>query len=89
MLCVVMAVLTKIDDLLDQECFVATTMRRMARGAIFLHGWVFPDPGAALVGMAFVAELVRVFSRDHFFGKRTMGVVAVRALDLALDDRMV
>lgn len=64
---VVMAVLAKMYHLFDQQRFMAAAVRGMADGAVLFYRWMLPDPGAAFVGMACVAQLVDAFRLDHVF----------------------
>lgn len=50
---------------------------------------MLPYIWAALFCMAFVTELVDVLCLDHAVAQRTMRVMAVRAFNLAFDDRVV
>lgn len=68
---------------------MTAAVRGMANGAILLHRRMLPDPGAALVGMTLVAELVVGFRIDHVLRERAMGIVAVGTVDLAFTDWMV
>ena len=88
-LMLVMAVLAEGRDPFHQQILMAAAVRGVADGAVFFHRRMFKEPGAALLGMALVAELVVVFRVDHVFRQGAMGVMAVGAHHLALDDGMM
>lgn len=84
-----MATLAEIGSFSGQEFGVVAAMDGMAGHAVLFHRRMFPHVGAALVGMAFEAELVYAVRLDHFGAKPAMRIMAIGAGDLALLDGMV
>jgi len=84
-----MTVLAEGRQLFIQEPAALGAMGIVAGEAVFNYGWMFPHKRAALVAMAFVAELVDALFLDHGLSHGAMGVVAGGALYLPLDDRMM
>ena len=85
----IMAILTKVDHLLNQQRLMPAAVRGMADKAILFHRRMLPDERSAFVGMTLVTELVVVFGIDHVGGKGAMGIVAIGTLDLPFDNGMV
>src|SRR6516165_9035735 len=64
-------------------------VRVMAGGAVLLDRRVVEHERSALVGVARVALIVDRRLLHHHRGERPVWVMAVAALDLSLDDRVV
>lgn len=89
MLRVVMAILAEVDNLLNHQIFVSAAVRRVADDAIFRDWRMFPYPRTTFFRMAFVAKEIDGIGLDHVFCLGAVGVVAIRALDFALNDGMM
>ncbi len=89
MLCCVVTVLAHIRCFFGQQAVVIGTVRVMACETVFLDGRVLPHEGSAFFGVAAGAEITYRFSGDHRLRKCTMRIMAIRARDLAFDDRVV
>jgi len=61
----------------------------MADGTVFLHRRMLPDPRAAFVSVAGVAELVGTLSGNHGFIRSTVGIVTIGTGHLTLNNWMV
>src|SRR6185295_10088916 len=85
----VVAVLAQVGRLLLQQPRVVRAVRVVADEAVLLDRRMAPDEGAALLGVAGGAELRDRLGVDHRLRQRAVRVVAVGAVQLALDDRMV
>ena len=64
-------------------------MGRVAVQAVLPDGGVFPQEGTPLFRMAGVAQVIDIACHDHFVPSGPMRVMAVRAGDLPLADRVV
>jgi len=60
----------------------------MAESAVFRDGLVVPDKGAALFRVALKTGVVDGIAGHQFGSGRSVRVMAVRAPDLAVEDRM-
>lgn len=82
----VVTALTNERNLLTQQFVVVAAVGRMAGHAVFLHRRMLVHVRAAFFGVAVVAELVDGVGLDHFGSEAAMGIMAIRAGDLALLD---
>ena len=64
-------------------------VRFMTNGAVLRHGRMLEGEGPFLLRMTLEAELRDALSPQHGPVLRSVLVMAIRALDLALEDRMV
>ena len=63
-------------------------VRLMAESTVFRDGLVVPDEGAALFSMALKTGVVDGIAGHQLGSGRSVRVMAVRAPDFALEDRM-
>jgi len=84
-----MALLTEGIGSFLQQVDMAAAMRGVTDGAVLLNRRMLPYPGAALISMAFVTELVGAFRIDHVLGQGAVRVMAVGTHNLAFDNRMM
>jgi hypothetical protein len=84
----IVAILTDYWDPVDKQALVTATVGSMTDQAIFFDWRVSPNKGAAFVGMAGIAKQIDCFRLDHPFRHGAMDVVAITALDFALQDGM-
>src|SRR3990172_4658858 len=73
----------------EQHVFVVAAVGGMAIRAALHHGRMLPQEGAALVRVALEAGIVERVGLEKLLGHRPVGVVAARAVHLALADRHV
>ena len=86
----VMTVLTESGNLFNQERGMPAAMGGMADGAVFLDWRMFINKWSSFFRMTLVAELVHILRLDH--AVRCLGamwIMAVSAIELAFDDRMM
>ena len=84
-----MTTLAKVGHLGDLELAVVRSMGFMAAVAVLAYRGVLPQVRTAFLGMARVALVVDRGLPQHLVGRRAVRVVAIRAGDLALADRMM
>ena len=84
-----MTILAEVGDFFGHQFAVAAAVWVMACSAIFLNRRMLPHVGAALISMAFVAELINIVFLDQAMGLGAMGVMAIGALYFAFIDGMV
>jgi len=85
----VMAVLADIGNFFGQQFGVSAAMGRMTDKAVLLNRRMLPDKGASFFRMTLVTQLIDGIFLDHVLGGGAMGIVAVSAHDLVLDDGMM
>ncbi len=85
----VMAVLAQVGHFLREQLVVLRAMHVVTGEAVALDRRGLVNPGAALVSMAAGAQRVDRLALDHRLAQRAVGIVAVGALDLAFDDRVM
>ncbi len=83
------AALAELGGLTHQKAVMVRPVHRVAVQAVRLNRRVFEAEGTALFRMAHVAQLVDRISPEHLGTEGPMGVMAVRAFDLAFPDRMM
>jgi len=83
------ALLTKLGPGTGQQLVVVRAMGVMAVHAVFPHRRVFPEHGAALLGMTGVAHDVHAIRLEQWPGRAAMGVMAIDAGHLAFRQRHV
>jgi hypothetical protein len=68
---------------------MVAAMRGVAGPAVLIHGGMFPEVGASLVGMTLVAQLVDHIGLDHLRSESAVLIVAVGAANAPLCHRVV
>jgi len=85
----VVAILAQVRRVLVQELVVRGAMRVVAARAVLLDRWVGEHERSALVGVAAQALVVDRCIAQHHGADGAMRIVAIGALDLAFDDRVM
>src|SRR6187551_1111802 len=85
----VVAILAQVRRMLVQDLVVRGAMRVVAARAVLLDRWVGEHERSALVGVAAQALVVDRCIAQHHGADGAMRIVAIGALDLAFDDRVV
>lgn len=84
-----MAVLAQVRHAFFSQLVCLCSVRCMAIEAVLFDRRVWLDKRSTFIGMAGVTELVDGLRFDHRLGHGTVGVVAIGALDLAFDNRVM
>lgn len=85
----VMALLTDPGRAKSKQPHIIAPVRQVTIQAVFPYRRMFPQERTTGIGMASITGFVDAVVRNEFLGDRTVDVVTIGALHLALADRMV